>query len=743
MQGGMLRGGGLLAALCIAGAAVAAPPATPPRTISLAQTRAADVALPAWPFVTAVPLPEKALADARQVRLYDEAGEPVPAQFEPLAYWTAECASIQWLRVAFLAPVEAGRAPAYSLQYGVAPDPAAIPVRRLQVAEDDDEVVVDTGAIRFVVPKREGGFLTSVRRGGDRVYSPADGDGPYVVDQTGGLFRARLDDQPAVVVEEANAVRAVVRAESWCLRDRKSGARGDSIAGARLTKCILRYHAYAGEPWIELHWTFVVTADTEVTAFRDIGLRLSGNGRGVLGLTEGQTQEAEAEAYVIQKKARVYKFYEKKAPAWVEVPGLKAPPPQWMETSRGRWAPGWAANASFSVAMRDFAALFPKELHARSERGWDGRLRSTLTLHAWPAHGEFNDDWFAEPASAPAVETPVAKIAGVNGAPLDALYFQNSQRWHHGPILDFGYPDWWRGENVAGGPKTPGPFDAFTGGRERSWEAEALCARAAAPGPVKFHALGASRTQEVLLDFSESKPDDARSHAAARRKLFADSPHVWLKDPAWLTETRVLAPLDAAALRRADAAAREARRRAEDTEHAGMWTWGSLPERQLPDGSAGLARLYGGDGLAPAGVTEWILYMRTGDPLHLRHARAATAQWRDVLLVHFTAPAFTDLPPDSRKLLGAATAPSAYPWRQGGGGLSRGDILAWDYCLRGDLRSLEALKLHAQFLLTATLDKPEGARAAQVRTLREWHAFTWESQVAARLRELGAAPTPR
>lgn len=717
-------------------AAVAAP-----KPIQLIQTQTAETALPSWPFITAVPLPEGALRDGRRARLYDEAGEPVAAYFEPLTFWTSECMSVKWLRVAFVAPVEAGKQATYTLQYGSV-EPEA-PAATLKVVEDDDGVTVDTGAIQFVVPKRGGGFLSSVRRGSKAVYAPADNDGPCVVDQTGAVFRARLDAQPEVAVEESNPVRVVVRAESWCLRDRKSGSRGDSPAGSRLTKCILRYYAYVGEPWIELHWTFVVTADTETTALREISLRMTGDGRGVLGLTEGQTEEAEAEAYVLQKKARLYKLFEKKASAWVEVPGLKAPPPQWTETSRGRWAPGWAANDSFSLSMRDFAALFPKELYVRSERGWDGRLRSEIALHAWPAHGEFNDDWFAEPATAPAANVPHEKIKGANGAPLNAIYFQNSQKWHHGPLLDFNYPDWWRGENIAGGPKAAGWLDVFAGGTSRAWAADALFGRSLGAGPGKLHAAGTSRTQEMILDFSANKADDTHGAVATRRKLFAEPPHVWLRNPAWVVETKALAPLDATMLLNADDASRETWRRIADSEHGGMWTWGSLPERWLADGTPGLSGLYGGNGLRPDGRTAWHLYARTGNAAHLRAARASTAQWRDVHLVHYFAPGYAGLSTGARKLLGAATSSSAYPWMGGDAGVSQGDLLAWDYCIRGDLRSLEALRLHALFLMSNTLTASEDERAAQIRTLQEWYAMTWELPVAARIRELSAPPAAK
>ncbi len=736
-----MRSGGLRTAQAFAWAALLAAGAWAASTpeggaIALVQTQASEARAARWPFVTAAPAPEGALRDAQQARLFDESGAPVPAHFEALSYWTPDCESVKWLRLAFSAPVEAGRKARYLLRYGPSEAPAPEFAQPVKVSERDDGITVDTGAIRFVVSRREGGFLASVRRGRSEVYSPADMDGPYVVDQTGALFRARLDARPLVRVEEANPARVVVRAESWCVRDPRAGARGDSAAGARLTKCLLRYYAYAGEPWIELHWTFIVTADTEVTAFRDIGLRMTGGGRGVIGLTEGQAQEATPEAYLLQKKPRLYKVYERKAPSWAQVPGMKPPPPQWTESSRGRWAPGWAANRTFTLTMRDFAALFPKELYARTDRGWSGLLRSEIVLRAWPAHGEFNEDWFAEPATAPGPETPLDRIVGANGVALNALYFQNSQAWHHGPMLDFGLPDWWRNENIVGGPMTPSWLDAFAGGKGRAWEAEALCGRAALPGPVKFHAAGTSRTQELLLDFSGDRPEETRGPAAARRQLFADPPHIWLERPAWLAESRALPPADTAALERAEAAAQRARTLSADSERAGLWTWGSRPEFWAVNGAAGLSRMYGGEGLGPEGIGEWPLYMRTGDPDHLRAARAASAQWRDVHLVHYSTPAFQELPLESRKVPGAATAPSTYPWRGGAGGISRGEMLLWDYLLRGDRRSFEALELHADFLMRDTTPTPAGARVAAVRTLQAWYEFSWDPLAAARLKEL-------
>ena len=235
----------------------AAPPA---RTVQLKQTSPSPADLQSWPFVTAVPLPRGGLTDIANVRLVDEHGESIPAGFGALTHWSPKRKSIKWLRVAFCAPLAAGKTSSYALIFGgdVKAPKYANPV---EVAENDDAVTIDTGKIRLVIPKERGGFVSEVYRGG-KVYAATPDDGPYVVDHTGAVFRAQLDEAPEVAIEESGPARAVVRVESWHMRDIAAGSKEPSPAGQRLNKCVLRYYAYAGQPWAELHWTFIITADT-------------------------------------------------------------------------------------------------------------------------------------------------------------------------------------------------------------------------------------------------------------------------------------------------------------------------------------------------------------------------------------------------------------------------------------------------------------------------------------------------
>ena len=717
-----LRGSLCLPTALLCAVAVAMPAVA--ERVPLRQTSASTADAAAWPMVTGVPLPEGGLADASQARLLDAQGRELPAHFEAVAHWSPARDSIKWLRVIFNAPSVAGSAPEYVLEYAgeTRVTPPAVSVR---VADGVDAVVVDTGAVVLTISKKTGAGLVSVMRADKDVFKCAADDGPYVVDHTGALFRAALDTTPAVVIEEANALRAVVRVESWHVRD-LSGAtpKGPSPAGEKLNKSIQRFYAYAGQPWVELDWTFIITADTEAVQFRDIGLKLTGTGRGMLGLEGGRETEA-AEGYLLQKKSDLYVV------RTAEAGGFK-------ETAKGANGPGWAAAGEIMMAMRDFAPMFPKEIELRPGARAESR---EMILHAWPGHGEYNQDWFIEPDPPPGPDVPVEKIAGPNGVGLSYEYFMQLQKFQHGPLLDFRYPDWWRGPQLAGDPKNPKEkywLDAnLTGsGGHRPWEFFTMWSTAIMPkGIVKETAGGAARTQEVLLDFSGEGADAL----AGRRGLFEARPHVWLKDPEWLNRSRALGPMNVRASRLWLAPAARGWEMVEKDKHVGMWACGNMPEWFNADGTFSVFRMIGCTG-AHYGFfnTDWLLYMTTLDAPCLTHARANTTQWRDVEIVHYALPEWADLS-GSPRILGSSHTCSPYPWRLGAisgfcGGVSP---LLFDFYLTGNRRSLEAAALYA-YRATMKTDhygvKSFGREAAgEMKTLLDWYAHSWDPAFASQL----------
>src|SRR5689334_17857795 len=73
-------------------------------SVPLHQTSPSPADAPAWRFVTGIPIPRGALADAKHVKLVDANGNHVPCEFEALAYWSPNRESIKWLRLVFTTP---------------------------------------------------------------------------------------------------------------------------------------------------------------------------------------------------------------------------------------------------------------------------------------------------------------------------------------------------------------------------------------------------------------------------------------------------------------------------------------------------------------------------------------------------------------------------------------------------------------------------------------------------------------
>jgi hypothetical protein len=120
-----------------------------------------DVTRTDEPVTSGVPLPRGlAVADPADLRLVDPEGNPVPAQFTPLARWGGGpddgSAAIRWVLVDFQATVAPQGTAYYYLQEG-GPGPA--PDLPLAVTNGPSRITVDTGASFFTISKIDGSMI--------------------------------------------------------------------------------------------------------------------------------------------------------------------------------------------------------------------------------------------------------------------------------------------------------------------------------------------------------------------------------------------------------------------------------------------------------------------------------------------------------------------------------------------------------------------------------------------------------
>jgi hypothetical protein len=117
----------------------------------------------AWPVTTGVPLPPGLVKDVGLLRLVDERGREVPAQFGVLNRYAARDGSLRWVLVDFQVDLPArGRA----LVRLTNDRPAAPVPDSLNLKVTDGEIVVETGPLKAVVGRHSPALLKQVTVGG-------------------------------------------------------------------------------------------------------------------------------------------------------------------------------------------------------------------------------------------------------------------------------------------------------------------------------------------------------------------------------------------------------------------------------------------------------------------------------------------------------------------------------------------------------------------------------------------------
>jgi len=355
-------------------------------------TPAAPADASAWPYTFGVPFPIGALSSPENVQLLDEKGGNIPIETRRVCDWTKN-GSIKWLLVDAILPVSTSQQK-YRIVYGPSVE-TLVPAEPVQLSEIElpdgrDAIVVETGRLKFEIPKTLTPGIHQLWDSGRAVAKPDPESGPYVVDQDGTRYFGSLDPSPEVVVESRGPLKASIRITGWHV----------SKEGNRLGKFVMRFVAHAGLPQVQVSHTFIVTEDTNKVAYKDIGYAFpTTTSEGVFGTPRVTPfrlkEEKDANAYLLQVSDQRSE---------VVVDGV-------FVDEAGR-SEGWVSNNAVTMSVRDFWQQFPKELEVTP---------SLMIAHAWPAH------------NGPAV----------HGKDKTSLYNAH-MFWfcHEGELLSFKPPQW-------------------------------------------------------------------------------------------------------------------------------------------------------------------------------------------------------------------------------------------------------------------------------------------------------------
>lgn len=300
-----------------------------------------------WPVTSGVPFARGALADPAAAALFGPDGKEMPLQTEALARWPD--GSVRWLLLDFQVDLAPNEKKAFELRHGpgVARSPVAEPVR---VEKEGEAIRVNSGPLELRLHPTSFLFMEDVRLDldGDGRLSEEEAviraapPGISVVDEQGKPFGDVIrQSRPAqVAMEQAGPLRA-------CLRIEGKHSSGE----AEKFRYILRIHAFRGQPFLRLFYTFI--NDDQASRMGKVReIRLGFELSGAAGTRRHNIHDAALDGQWNGAHRRVLQVDE----ARYLVNG--AP-------KQGR-APGWVAlggeKAGVAVGLRHFWQNWPKSI---------------------------------------------------------------------------------------------------------------------------------------------------------------------------------------------------------------------------------------------------------------------------------------------------------------------------------------------------------------------------------------------
>lgn len=229
--------------------------------VPLSVRESTSVARWAWPVSSGVPLPPRSLADPQRCRVLDASGNPIPAQFTPLAYYP-DGVFVKWLLVDFLTNTQPYETASYTLVCNV--DPLLVEETvRIKAAEAPSGDLPMLGEVSLPVEVDTGPLQVTLGRDGFAPFAEvmvngmymADADGRAcgfeVTDGDGITYSSALCPPDQVLVEDSGPIRATL-----CIKGKLASETGNTYM-----RYLCRLHFYVGQPYVRV----VFSLDNDVT----------------------------------------------------------------------------------------------------------------------------------------------------------------------------------------------------------------------------------------------------------------------------------------------------------------------------------------------------------------------------------------------------------------------------------------------------------------------------------------------
>ncbi|MCY2966785.1 MAG: hypothetical protein NT069_24675 [Planctomycetota bacterium] len=306
-------------------------------TIVLTVTEPTGDARRGWPVTSGVPFGQGVLWDGDSTALFAANGDQLPLQTEVLSRWAD--GSVRWLLLDFAVDLRPHEKQLLTLRHGssVRRAPVADGVR---VVSSEDSVVLRTGPMQSILSLKHFRLLDDVRL--DRNQDGEFSEDERVTSSSNAGIMLRTPDGETFTADQATA-QATVEQDGplrACVRWEGQHA---SHQGT-MFRYVLRIHAFRGQPFLKMHYTFINDYQSELMAKIDS-----------LALTFS-LRDAEQVTYVTDGKlssgGRLFQLDDRS----YAIDGRSA----------GQRAHGWIAQGNattgMAVGLREFWQNWPKGL---------------------------------------------------------------------------------------------------------------------------------------------------------------------------------------------------------------------------------------------------------------------------------------------------------------------------------------------------------------------------------------------
>jgi hypothetical protein len=218
------------------------------------------VARTAEPVTCGVPFPKGAVKPNSAMALLDADGNAVRAAVTPICSWHPDT-SVKWVHVDFVASVPAKGKTTYTL----VASPRTAKMARIDpmATQLDGGVVVDTGAIKFMVKEKGFNLFDSVSVGETPVVKSGHDGGLRLVSSHMGLdknkvYTAAAYDRTKVEIEEQNDVKVVLKVTG------RHVSTDDLPGPKRMLDYKLRIYAFRASPTVRVVYTVMNRQENQI-----------------------------------------------------------------------------------------------------------------------------------------------------------------------------------------------------------------------------------------------------------------------------------------------------------------------------------------------------------------------------------------------------------------------------------------------------------------------------------------------